>query len=155
MSCSYYTFRQGDYYCAKKQDYVNSDVYYKYCRNYDYSACPIYKGDSSSGCYLTSACVEAQGLADDCRELTVLRTFRDGWLRCREGGEADIAEYYRTAPAIVAAIRKRPNAGEVFDRIYRELVEPCVRLIDGGDREGAWRVYKAYTLNLREIYLEG
>ena len=31
MSCSYYTFRQGDYYCTKKSDYVNEDVYYKYC----------------------------------------------------------------------------------------------------------------------------
>ena len=52
MSCSYYTFRQGDYYCTKKSDYVNEDVYYKYCRNWDYSDCPVYKGDTSGGCYL-------------------------------------------------------------------------------------------------------
>ena len=154
MSCSYYTFRQGDYYCAKKQGYVNSDVYYKYCRNYDYDDCPIYKGDST-GCYLTSACVEARGLADDCRELTVLRRFRDGWLSRQEGGAADIQEYYRTAPAIVAAIHRREDAPAIWERLYQELVAPCVRLIDGGDLEGAYRTYKAYTLHLKEAYLEG
>ena len=69
MSCSYYTFRQGDYYCTKKSDYVNEDVYYKYCRNWDYSDCPVYKGDTSGGCYLTSACMYSKGLPDDCYEL--------------------------------------------------------------------------------------
>lgn len=34
--------------------------------------------NNSSGCYLTSACVNAKGLPDDCEELTVLRNFRDG-----------------------------------------------------------------------------
>ena len=80
MSCSYYTFRQGDYYCTKKSDYVNEDVYYKYCRNWDYSDCPVYKGDTSGGCYLTSACMYSKGLPDDCYELETLRNFRDTWL---------------------------------------------------------------------------
>ena len=81
MSCSYYTFRQGDYYCTKKSDYVNEDVYYKYCRNWDYSDCPVYKGDTSGGCYLTSACMYSKGLPDDCYELETLRNFRDTWLK--------------------------------------------------------------------------
>jgi len=31
---------------------------------------------SSFGCYLTTACVDAKNLADDCRELTILRKFK-------------------------------------------------------------------------------
>ena len=41
MSCPYYTWR-SDFYCTKQHNYVNEDVYYKYCRNYDYSGCPVY-----------------------------------------------------------------------------------------------------------------
>ena len=153
MSCSYYTFRQGDYYCAKKQGYVNSDVYYKYCRNYDYDDCPIYKGDTSTGCYLTSACVEARGLADDCRELTVLRRFRDGWLSRQEGGAADIQEYYRTAPAIVAAIHRREDAPVIWERLYQELVAPCVTLIESGQMKEAYVLYRSTAEKLKEVYM--
>lgn len=153
MACSYYTFRNNDYYCLKKQDYVNSDCYYKYCRNYDYSYCPIYKGGSSGGCYLTSACVETKGLPDDCYELMTLRKFRDGWLREQKDGEADIAAYYSSAPAIVEAIKKRPDSMTVFDMIYVELVRPCVDWIEQGKLEEARQHYRAFTLKLKEQYL--
>ena len=49
MSCAYYTFRNNDYYCLKKGDYVNSDVYQRYCKNYSYDECPIYKDNPNSG----------------------------------------------------------------------------------------------------------
>lgn len=96
MSCAYYTFRNNDYYCLKKGDYVNSDVYQRYCKNYSYDECPIYKGNpDSGGCYLTTACVEAKGLPDDCEELTILRDFRDHWLKKQPGGAEEIAEYHQ------------------------------------------------------------
>lgn len=44
------------------------------------------------------------GLPDDCHELTALRAFRDGYMSAIPGGADDIKEYYRCAPAIVAAI---------------------------------------------------
>lgn len=153
MSCSYYTFRNNDYYCTKKGDYVNSDVYYKYCRNYDYSYCPIYKDEPVSGCYLTSACVEAKGLPDDCYELTTLRKFRDGWLREQTFGEADIQEYYATAPKIVSGIRALPDAAAVFEGMYQELVLPCVRMIEAGAMEKAYEHYKQFLLHLKKQYL--
>ena len=58
MSCPFYKFESGgwfggEYYCIKQKKAVDSDIYYKYCRNYDYNDCPIYKHDSSgSSCYL-------------------------------------------------------------------------------------------------------
>ena len=80
MSCPFYWYNHH-YACRKTGQDVNEDTYYKYCRNYDYDDCPIYKGNDSGGCFLTSACTEARGLPDDCHELTVLRAFRDGYLR--------------------------------------------------------------------------
>ena len=59
MSCEYYKFQDGlfggDYYCIKKEETVSSDIYYKYCRDYNYDACPIYKMSSnSSSCFITT-----------------------------------------------------------------------------------------------------
>ena len=153
MSCPYYTFRSNDYYCTKKSDYVNSDVYYKYCRNYDYDDCPIYKGDTGSGgCYLTSACVEAKGLPDDCMELTTLRNFRDNWLKNQPGGLAEVAEYYATAPKIVEKINALPNAKEIWGELYENLVLPCVKLIRTGKMEGAHEIYRNVARELKSEY---
>ena len=108
MSCPFYWYNHH-YACRKSGKDVNEDTYDKYCRNYDYDDCPIYKGNDSGGCFLTSACTEARGLPDDCHELTVLRSFRDGYLRSQPEGEAEIAEYYAVAPKIVDAIRSKAD----------------------------------------------
>lgn len=154
MSCSYYTFRNNDYYCLKKGDYVNSDVYQRYCKNYSYDECPIYKGNQDSGgCYLTTACVEAKGLPDDCEELTILRNFRDHWLKKQPGGAEEIAEYYATAPQIVTEINKRADAREIWNELYGALVAPCAQMIQAGAMEQARKLYREMSLSLKERYM--
>ena len=153
MSCPYYWYNYNSYACHKSGKDVNEDTYYKYCRTYQYDTCPIYKGNDSSGCFLTSACVEAKGLPDDCRELTVLRHFRDTYLRSAPNGAAEICEYYHTAPAIVERIKSGTDANAVFSRIYEELVLPCVALIDAGRLSEAHEAYRAYTRKLQGQYL--
>lgn len=154
MSCPYYHWN-NHYACRKTGRDVNEDTYYKYCRDYDYDDCPIYKGNDTSGCFLTSACTEARGLPDDCHELTVLRTFRDGYMRTTETGAADICHYYHSAPAIVEKIRRSGNATEIFAAIYQELVLPCVKLIEEGQNSEAYALYKGYVKKLEVQYLEG
>ena len=68
-------------------------------------------------------------------------------------GEADICEYYHTAPEIVAKIRELPDAMEVFDSIYNELILPCVMMIETGKQYEAYSMYKAYTRMLQAKYL--
>ena len=154
MSCAYYTFRNNDYYCLKKGDYVNSDVYQRYCKNYSYDECPIYKDNpNSGGCYLTSACVEAKGLPDDCEELTVLRDFRDNWMKQQPGGKEEIAEYYVTAPQIVAKINRQRDAKQIWESIYDSLVLACIELIHAGEMEKARALYKKSALELKEQFM--
>ena len=152
MSCPYYWYN-NHYACRKSGKDVNEDIYDKYCRNYDYDGCPIYKEQDSSGCFLTSACVEARGLLDDCRELTVLRKFREGYLRSTPEGIKEIAEYYFIAPQIVSAIQKRDDSLAVFDSIYAKLVKPCVDFIENGDNESAHKLYRETVQQLRLQYL--
>ena len=153
--CAYYYYDSG-YSCALKRDKegsssIDSDTVHKYCWGYHYSDCPRYKDrDSSGGCFLTSACTEARGLPDDCYELTMLRAFRDGYLKSLPQGQADICQYYHTAPAIVAKIRALPNSKEIFDRIYTELVLPCVELIENGKNEDTYEKYRDYVIMLEK-----
>ena len=161
MSCPFYKFESGgwfggDYYCIKQEKSVDSDTYHKYCRNYDYKDCPIYKHESSSGgCFLTSACTAARGLPDDCHELTVLRNYRDNWLKNHPDGVLLIAHYYEVAPKIVEAIDKLENRLEIWDEVYREMVVPCMEMIAKGQNEDALELYRKYTLQLKLEFTKG
>ena len=156
--CEFYYYDSG-YSCALKRkkegnSSIDSDTVHRYCWGYHYEECPRYKNrdSGSSGCFLTSACVESKGLADDCRELTVLRNFRDTYMKKTESGCFDICEYYHTAPIIVEKIKLLPNAIEIFDKIYNELVVPCVKLIDNNCNDEAYRTYKDYVKKLQLQY---
>jgi len=76
-------------------------------------------------CYITQAACEYLGKSDDCAELTAFRAFRDGYLkRCRDG-ERLIAEYYRTAPAIVQRIAFHADRDHIYEELWRAYLAPC------------------------------
>ena len=152
MSCPYY-WNNYHYACRKSGKDVNEDIYNKYCQGYDYGDCPIYKGNDPGGCFLTSACVEAKGLPDDCYELTMLRNFRDRYLRSTESGQNEIAEYYFIAPQIVTAIKARQDAAAVFEAIYTDMIVPCIKMIEQGNNEDAHTLYRNMVKQLQAQYL--
>lgn len=101
-------------------------------------------------CYLTTACCEARGLADDCEELTALRRFRDEHLLPTTEGAALVAAYYREAPAIVAAIHRREDELEILARIYG-VVRQCVAALRRGRPARALRLYRQMVESLRAL----
>ena len=153
--CDFHEQRGGLFtsdYCLKKGDYIDSTTSKEYCR-YDGKGCPIKEGSSSSGgCYLTTACVEHKGLPDDCMELSTLRKFRDEYMRSLPTGEAEIEEYYRTAPRIVDAINHSADPEIVYAKLYENEIKPCVELILDGKNEEAYRKYKDMVSSLKQIY---
>lgn len=158
MSCKFYYMDGHDYHCGKCNKDVNSDWYYKYCRNWDYDDCPVYRGKMKEppgidgGCFLTSACTAARGLPDDCHELTVLRSYRDNWLKHQPDGVTLIAHYYEVAPKIVEAIDKLANRLEIWEGVYNKLVIPCVEMIEKGENHKALALYQQTTLQLADTY---
>lgn len=106
---------------------------------------------SSGGCYLTTTCVEARGLPDDCHELTTLRRFRDEYVRGRPQGEALVAEYYDRAPALVATISARPDGKQIFEGIYAEITQ-AVQHIEHNELEAAFELYVATAQRLNDTY---
>ena len=95
-----------------------------------------------SGCFLSSACVEYMGLSDDCRELTVLRDFRDYVLKATKDGCSLVEEYYQIAPQIVEKINKSCNKDEIYKYIY-DKIQLCVDEIESRNYENAVMIYKA------------
>ena len=132
-----------------KEHGLNPDKYYKPDRK---NTRPGSNGNDNGGCYLTTACVAARGLSDTCPELQTLRAFRDGVLAHMPGGKKEIEEYYQMAPDIVAAINHRKDAAEIWNRVYDELVQPCVRMIHEGKDEAAYRLYKSFALSCAAHY---
>jgi len=110
-------------------------------------------GSGTEGCFLTTACVVAEGLPDDCEALETLRGFRDGWLRKRAGGQLMVREYYEIAPRIVEKINARPDAEAIWKRMYAEQVLPCVETIKQGEYEAAFRMYRSWVAELKDRYL--
>ena len=91
------------------------------------------------------------GKADDCEELTVLRSFRDTYLKSTQEGRALVEEYYSVAPLIVEKINSSDKKEKYYEYIY-EVVEKCVKLIGIGEKERALNEYKFMTLNLKKEF---
>lgn len=84
-------------------------------------------------CYITTAACQSLGLPDDCRELTVLRWFRDEVVSRTPAGRADVAAYYDTAPRVVAGIDRRPDAAAVYARLLADHIRPAVAAVERGE----------------------
>jgi hypothetical protein len=98
-------------------------------------------------CFLTTACATARQLPDDCEELEVLRRFRDGYLSSRPGGLALIETYYAVAPGIVSWIHQQPDAGEIWNDIYR-VIRTAIVQIHRHQYEAAVTTYAAMVTEL-------
>ena len=155
MSCPFYKYYHG-YYCMVTQKTVTYDVYHKYCDSFStHKECPIYKDNnkSSGGCYLTSACVDARSLPDDCHELTSMRALRDKYIRTLPEGDAVISDYYRYAPEIVQKINQSSDSKTILEKIYTDMILPCVKLFDAQKYHEAYILYKKYAESLKAEYL--
>lgn len=113
----------------------------------------INEGFKSKPCYITTAICQSLGKADDCYELQLLRSYRDGYLSHIPGGNELIKEYYSMAPSIVKAIDIVPDSYEIYARIYEDHLLPCIRLIEEDRLHEAMLKYKAMADELHKKYV--
>ena len=105
------------------------------------------------GCFITTAVCYNLGKADDCYELTVFRNFRDNWLAKQINGNNLIKQYYLIAPVIVANINKLVNAVEIYNNIWNNYLQPCLKLIEQGKLTECRDKYVEMVNNLKLKYL--
>lgn len=159
MSCPYYTFRQNDYYCNKNSNYVNSDMYYRYCRGYSYDECRIYKNEPVSGCYLTTIVCNLLGKEDNDVVLNTLRGFRDNHLKLDMKYLELLLTYDIVGPLISAKMKNDKKGKELANYLYNNVLVKVVELLNKKDYMNAIKLYKEMTIelinryNLNEQYL--
>ncbi len=102
------------------------------------------------GCYLTTACMKhfANDFDDNCYELTVLRWFRDNYVT-----KEDVKEYYHIAPRIVERIDENENRNAIYEYIFDNVVDVCVKAIENGDFDFAYDRYKESIENLENSFV--
>lgn len=105
-------------------------------------------------CFITTASVEAKGLADDCYELNALRVFRDEYVRNLPNGDEIIREYYETAPRIIAGINQAKNSREISLSLYEHLVVKSIEFIHSGKKDDAFKNYLKIANQLKKRYLQ-
>lgn len=111
-----------------------------------------YTGGGSSGCFLTSACVEYMGKADGCEELTVLRAFRDNYVKKTADGGELVKQYYEIAPEIVEKIDGSQKREYFYKYIYG-VVTACVKFIKENKYKEALSEYKKMVVKFKEELL--
>ena len=129
MSCPNYTFRQNDFYCIKKGDYVDSGTYYKFCRNYDYDDCPIYKYEDRSGCYLTTIVCSVLKQNDDNETLNTLRYFRDDVLQNNDNYYDILKAYDIVGPVLSYKISNDKDKEIMSNFLYNKFLMPIAKQI--------------------------
>lgn len=104
------------------------------------------------GCFITTACLTARGLPDDCEQLEAFRSFRDSYVRALPDGERIIEEYYRNAPRVVAAIEYSTGPQQTYRTLYKEEVSGVLELLyEGREQEAFKRCMVAYK-RLKQSY---
>lgn len=109
------------------------------------------KQKGGGGCFLTTACVEHAGLADNCHELQVLRRFRDNYVTALPNGKAILEEYYTSAPTIVRRIQSSQKRDDVLETLFG-IVRETVALIEAGRHKQAFDSYATTFRKLKTQY---
>lgn len=104
-------------------------------------------------CYITTAVCESLGKDDDCYELTILRDYRDNYLRSTKEGEALVDAYYDIAPSIVKRINKTENSREIYFGIYEKYLKPCIQLLESKKQEECKVLYTEMVYGLEKTFL--
>jgi len=112
----------------------------------------VEKGFHRKFCYITTAVCTSRDLPDDCYELQLLRSYRDGYLSSREDGAAEIRAYYDVAPTIVKHIDRRADSAAVYRSIFTDYIRPCLTMIEEGRFEDCRVLYRRMVEELKERY---
>lgn len=106
-----------------------------------------------SFCYISTACVVAKGLPDDCDELQTLRVFRDKMVKEDEAIAELVKEYYKNAPVIVEKINQENNSEEIYNFLYNNLVLACVTKLKENKIQDAVDIYTSIYQDLKKKYI--
>ncbi len=115
----------------------------------------IEKGFRRKLCYITTAVCKSLGKGQDCRELQILKDYRDQYLEQTPEGRAMVEEYYDVAPTLVKRMDRQEGRDRLYQELYQEYVEPCLEDIEAGRYEACRQRYQEMVGELRTRFMGG
>ncbi len=108
--------------------------------------------NSEGGCFITTATCLSLNKTDECYELMMFRKFRDEWLLHQVDGINLIKEYYTVAPIIVKHINECHNSKEIYFKIMKEYLYPCLHFIEKSEWDKCKKLYIEMVNDLNNLY---
>ena len=139
-----------EYRCKYSRQRLDSRTATDICMSSRHADCEDYK--NATRCFITTAVCLTMGKPDDCEELTLMRFFRDEWLRDQPDGAALIEDYYKTAPGIVEKINQQPERKAIYKEIYQKYILPCVKGVKAKRFSDSKRIYMDMVTTLKAQY---
>ena len=136
-----------EYRCKYSRQRLDSRTATDICMSSRHADCEDYK--NATRCFITTAVCLTMGKPDDCEELTLMRVFRDEWLRDQPDGAALIEDYYKTAPGIVEKINQQPERRDIYREIYQKYILPCVEGVKAKHFADSKRIYMDMVTTLK------
>lgn len=139
--------KMADIICAKWKE-----AFPKYTISYtDFAS--IQGGFKQKLCYVTTAVCKSLNKQPDCKEIVLMKKYRDDYLMKQQDGAAIIQEYYDIAPTIVKRIDKETTADEKYRFLWEHYLKFCIEMIEAGQYESCRETYMQMVEELRKEYL--
>lgn len=127
---------------AKTQKEAQAKKSTTYKEEEHYSSHTTYHSSSSDSlCFITTAACRALHADDNCRELNLLRWFRDAKLQSTPQGETIVREYYRIGPLLVDAIEHSADPEHLYQSLWKDYIGPSCAAIEGQQWDTAKHIY--------------
>lgn len=113
----------------------------------------IKSGFKQKLCFVTTAVCQGLHKSQDCREITLMKQYRDEYLLSQEDGERVVHEYYDIAPTIVKRIAKEASPEEKYLYLWNYYIKRCVELVQENQNEQCRKLYETMMTELKEEYM--
>ncbi len=113
----------------------------------------IREGFKQKLCFVTTAVCQGLQKPQDCREVMIMKQYRDQYLLSLEDGAALVHAYYDIAPTIVKRIAKEASPEDKYLYLWERYLKKCVELAEQRRNEQCREVYETMMEELREEYL--
>lgn len=104
-------------------------------------------------CFVTTAVCRGLRKPQDCKEIILMKQFRDGYFSESTEGKRLIQEYYDIAPTIVKRISREADPEEKYLYLWNTYIRKCVDHIENGKNEQCSCLYETMMSELKEEYM--
>lgn len=113
----------------------------------------IQAGFKQKLCFVTTAVCCGLHKPQNCREITLMKRYRDEYLFRQGDGQEMIREYYDIAPTIVKRIAREPSPEEKYLYLWNRYISKCVTYAEQQENERCRQLYEMMMSELKQEYM--